>query len=256
MLAGFALATIIALAAHAKRSLSASGALAAVAVATACAAAGWSWAWMLIAFFTSATLLSKFGEGAKRARTGDIVEKGGERDVWQVLANGGVFAALAIASLAWPSVLWQAAGAGAIAASTSDTWATEIGTLSSAVPRSIITRTRVPPGTSGGVTPIGTITGLAGAIFIAIVALLAGWPLRAACAAIVGGFAGSLVDSIVGASIQRKRWCEQCGHGTERAVHTCGTVTMPAGGFRWLGNDLVNLVSTIGGACLGSLCLL
>lgn len=254
--AGLALSTAIALVSFRKRALSGSGAGAAVILGTACAAAGWTWAWLLISFFVSATALSKAGETAKRSRTDDVVDKSGDRDMMQVLANGGAFAALAIVSLFVRSNLPEAAAAAALAASTADTWATEIGTLSRSMPRSILSMNVVPRGTSGGVTVTGIIASIAGAGFIASVTMLLGWPSVVALAALAGGFAGSALDSLLGAAVQEKRWCEQCGRGTERAVHTCGAKTIHASGIGGLNNDLVNFLSSVGGAAVGCLCLL
>src|SRR3569833_1751003 len=127
--AGAMLSLVIALVARRARSLSTSGAAAAVVVGTLAVAAGWSWGLLLILYFASSTLLSRIGKAEKERRTADVVEKGGERDAWQVFANGGVFAGAAVGSLVWPSPAWLALGAGALAASASDTWATEIGTL-------------------------------------------------------------------------------------------------------------------------------
>lgn len=253
--AGFLAAIAIALAARNRRALSDSGALAAVAVATACAAAGLSWAGLLIAFFLAGTALSRIDGGAKRALVGQIVGKSGARDALQVFANGGPFAAIAIASVAWPSPRWQILGAAAIASSSADTWATEIGTLSRRPPRSIVSGSTVTAGTSGGVTWLGMCAALVGAAFIACIALLSGWPLRAAYAAIVGGFAGSVIDSILGATMQTRRRCGTCGKDTERVIHGCGSSTEIIGGVRWLDNDAVNLVSSIGGAVTGALWL-
>lgn len=255
LLAGFVLSALIAAGARWKRALSASGTIAAIAVATACSAAGWSWAWILIAFFVSSTILSKAGEESKRARIGNVVEKGGERDAWQVLANGGAFAAIALASLIWPASIWHAAAAGAIASSTADTWSTEIGTLSRSDPRSIISGINVAPGVSGGITILGTIAQILGAAFISAIVYAFGWGDRAAVAAIIGGIGGSLIDSVLGATIQGTRWCLHCQRGTERAVHTCGTLTVHSKGLTWLGNDVVNFLSSVGGAMLGLLCL-
>jgi uncharacterized protein (TIGR00297 family) len=256
LLAGLGLAVSVALIAWSRRALSLSGAIAAVAVAAVCTAAGWSWASLLIAFFLSGTGLSKVGEREKRSRTSGVVEKGGERDAWQVLANGGVFAAAALAGVIWPSGIWQVFGAGALAASTADTWATEIGGLSRSTPKSIVSMRAVEPGTSGGVTWLGIWAALCGAMFIAAFAHVLGWSLRAVCAAIVGGFFGALVDSLVGATLQARRWCTQCERGTERAVHVCGTMTAPSGGIPWLNNDFVNALSSVAGALIGLSCLL
>jgi uncharacterized protein (TIGR00297 family) len=254
--AGFVLSIAIAAAARRGGALSRSGAVTAIVVATACTAAGWSWAWLLISFFSSATILSKAGESVKRSRAHDIVEKSANRDMWQVLANGGVFAMFALVSLVSHSTLIPAAAAGALAASTADTWSTEIGMLSPSMPRSVLTMKPVPHGTSGAVTIEGLIASVAGGGFIALIAVMLGWPLITACSAIAGGVGGSLIDSLIGATIQEKRWCEQCACGTERAVHTCGTATISAGGVRGLDNDVVNFLSSIGGALVGSLCLL
>ncbi|MEO8575355.1 MAG: DUF92 domain-containing protein, partial [Gemmatimonadales bacterium] len=94
-----------------------------------------------------------------------------------------------------------------------------------------------------------------GAAIIAIAALLLGWHRDAACAALVGGLGGSLVDSIIGASIQVRRRCPSCEKPTERTIHACGTTTVIAGGLRWLDNDAVNFVSSIAGALIGGVCL-
>lgn len=235
------------------RGLSASGTVAALAAGAACLAAGWTWLIMLLAFYMSSTLLSRFHTDAKRERAGDVVEKGGDRDMWQVAANGGVFTVLAVASTVTHSPVFFGAGAGAIAASAADTWATEIGLLSRRMPRSIFSMQRVPPGTSGGVTLAGLAGSFAGSAFIAIAAVLLDWPSSASIAALIGGLGGSLADSLLGATVQSRRSCPACGVGTERAVHGCGTTTLRAGGFNWMRNDLVNFFCSLTGAFLGYL---
>src|SRR5256885_16143890 len=77
-----------------------------------------------------------------------------------VAANGGV-AALAARGGGWFFV------AGAPAAATADTWATEIGRHSPIAPRLITNGRRVAPGTDGGMTLLGTAGGIVGAGFIA-----------------------------------------------------------------------------------------
>ena len=250
---GFLLAGVITFVARRTESLSPGGAAAALLIGTICAAAGWGWAIVLVAFFASATGLSLYRRSFKYEIVGEYVEKLGGRDAWQVAANGGIFALLAIASIAYPSTVWILAGAGAIAAVTADTWATEIGTLAKHFPKLITTGQVVPTGTSGAVTWRGSFAGLAGALTIAIVALTAGWGTRAAIASIVGGMAGLLIDSIFGATIQRRQWCERCDKPTERLVHSCGTTTQPQGGISWVNNDAVNAMSSLVGALVAGL---
>jgi uncharacterized protein (TIGR00297 family) len=216
-----------------------------------CTAAGWGWGLLLVTFFISANGLSRYRRTTKLARMAAMLEKGVERDAWQVAANGGVYTAAAIGALIHPSPIWFPFAAGAIAASTADTWATEIGSLADHPPKLITSGFAVPTGTSGGVTWAGTFAGLGGATLIAVLALLAGWSLRSAWAAVAGGIAGSLVDSFAGATIQRRRWCERCNEPTERLLHTCGTTTLPDGGIGWVNNDVVNVISSLTGAVVG-----
>lgn len=251
--AGFATAAAIALAARRHGSLSDSGAGAATVLGAVVAAAGWDWGALLIMFFSTSTLLSRWRQEGKQARTAGMVAKSGRRDAWQVAANGGVFGLCAVGALASPHALWLAAGAGAIAAAAADTWSTEVGTAVGSTPRSLTTWQLVPAGTSGGVSAAGTAAALAGAIVIGGVVLLVGWPLAAGAAAVAGGLGGAMLDSLVGATVQSRRWCARCSAETERAVHHCGAATTVTRGLGWLDNDGVNLCCTVGGAVVGTL---
>ena len=93
---------------------------------------------------------------------------------------------------------------------------------------------------------VGTAAGVGGALFIGVVAALASWPAPFAAVAL-GGAAGALADSVLGATLQSRRWCELCATATERLVHSCGTPTRQAGGLAGLDNDAVNAAcSTVG----------
>ena len=243
-------AALIAALARRAHALSVSGAVAATLVGTAAIAAGWDWGVLLVAFFVASSLLSRVHRREKQHATSSIVAKGDERDATQVLANGALFAAAAAAFVAWPTVAWQAVGAGTLAAATADTWATEIGMLSPRAPRSIVTWRRLPAGTSGGVTLLGIFGAVLGAAFIQMTALLLRWPESAVVAALAGGIAGALADSFAGALVQQRRWCAQCGVPTERRVHSCGAPTRISGGFPFLDNDGVNLFCTAVGAAV------
>jgi uncharacterized protein (TIGR00297 family) len=246
-LIGGLLSIVVTLIARTTQTLSRSGAIAAAIVGTICFAAGWSWGALLFAFFASSSALSKLGKVRKAEIAGRVVGKGDERDFAQVLANGGFYATAALGHLLVPSPAWLAMAAGSLAASTADTWATEVGTLAAAEPVSIITGKQVPAGTSGGLTLLGTAAAIAGGLFIGAAATLAHWPVPFA-AVVLGGIAGALADSILGATVQARRWCDLCAMGTERFVHSCGTQTRHAGGFARFDNDGVNAVCSAIGA--------
>jgi uncharacterized protein (TIGR00297 family) len=249
---GLLLATAIALLAYRTRALTAHGAFAAVVTGTAAAAAGWSWAIILIVYFISASLLSRHRSAEKDVRAGGFTEKHGARDGVQVFANGGVFAAMAVAYAIQPDRVWETLAAGALAASAADTWATEIGVLARQTPRSILDGRPVTVGTSGGITAQGTLGGGAGALFVALSTWLAGWPATATISAIAGGILGCLLDSVVGATLQGRWWCPACGSATEQRRHRCGAAGVRVGGIGWLDNDGVNAIATFGGALLGA----
>ena len=249
VLAGTLLALAVALIARRAHALSTSGALAAWLTGTLASGAGWEWAILLIGYFVTSAALSRAGARVKAARTGGIVEKGGARDAWQVTANGGVFAAMAGTALGWPEMAGSLfeLGAAALAASAADTWSTELGTWLGGTPRSITTLAPVRPGTSGGITLWGSAGAVLGAGVVTGGAILLGAPGPAWLSLMVAGVAGSLADSLLGASVQARRHCPTCDRATERRVHDCGVVTIPAGGFSWLTNDGVNAAATVVG---------
>lgn len=252
-MSGLVVAMVIATLARRARLLSTSGAAAATLVGAAAVAAGWDWGALLLAFFLASSLLSRVGRKTKAAASAGMLDKGDQRDASQVLANGALFVLAAAGFAIEPSLAWQAIGGGALAAAASDTWSTEIGMLAPRPPRSIVTLRRVAPGTSGGVTPLGLLGGALGAAFIELTAVLLHWPWQVAGPVLAGGIAGSLADSLLGALVQQRRWCDRCGKETERRVHLCGATTRVVGGLTWLDNDGVNALCTLAGGAVAGL---
>ena len=266
LLLGLALSILIAALAYWRGSLSRSGALGALLVGTLIfGLGGWVWGVALAVFFISSSALSHFKERQKAA-VAEKFEKGHRRDMGQVLANGGLGALIAVAAAvvpqsAVPNALWFYLFLGVMATVTADTWATELGTLSAAPPRLITSGRVVEVGTSGGVSPLGTGVSLAGGLLIvltvAVLGPLAGllpWsaaPLLALAGGLSGA-AGSLLDSLMGATVQQIYYCDTCRKETERRVHRCGTTTRPLRGWGWVNNDLVNLVSSLGGGLVAT----
>ena len=249
---GAIVAAAIAFAAWKARTLTRSGAVAGFVAGAVSIGAGWSWGFLLVAFFVTASILSRVGEARKSVLTGPVVEKGAERDAWQVAANGAVYVGAAATWIAFHNSASFAVAIGALAASTADTWSTEIGTLGGGVPRLIVSGRKVPAGTSGGLTAAGTIGALAGAVLAALGAIWANWPVSF-FAVVAAGLAGAFADSLLGATIQSRRWCERCDSATERKIHDCGTATVDAGGLSWLNNDGVNFLSTLIGGLVALL---
>lgn len=267
LLLGAGAPALVALGARWRRALSGGGALAAVGVGAAVVGGGgWWWGLLIVAFFLSSSALGRGRRGATAAAAGPPVvaaARGSERDAVQVLANGGVAALLAVAAAVWPEGAAIAYGgfAGALAAATADTWATEIGARSRSAPRSIVDRRPVPVGTSGGVTPLGSAASIGGAAFLAALAgvgVAAGaapsdagpWVVLVAVA--LAGVAGSLIDSVLGATLQAAYRCPACGRPTERPIDDCGTVAELVRGNRLIDNDVVNVAATLVGAVVGA----
>ncbi len=261
---GIVLSGLIAFAAYWRGSLSRSGVAGAMVVGTAIFGfGGWVWGMLLVTFFVSSSLLSHYKETAK-ADLAEKFDKGHRRDLSQTLANGGAGALLAIAYWLHPSPALLAAFVGAMATVNADTWATELGVLSHLPPRLITTWRTVERGTSGGVSGLGTLAALAGALTIGLAALvylaldgvfggpgfaLAGWMLLPA--ALLGGLAGSLFDSLMGATVQAIYYSARRHKETEKRIDPDGTPNVRRRGWRWLNNDGVNFVSSLGGALVG-----
>ena len=231
-------------------SLTTSGQWAAFFMGVVVTAVGWSWAALLIAFFLTSTSLTRWRAEEKRQFTLATLPQSTQRTATQVFANGGLFMLCAVAMARTGNFWWALAGTGALAAASADTWSTEIGTFFGVAPRSILTWRPIARGMSGGISLPGTAAGLAGSLFIAVLATVAmpafGW--RMIVAATLGGFAGCLGDSALGAGLQSRRWCDRCHEWTERRVHPCGYRTSHRRGFAWMSNDFVNALATLIGA--------
>jgi uncharacterized protein (TIGR00297 family) len=203
---------------------------------------GVSATFVLLTFFISSSGMS-FLFKRNKAGVSEKHAKGSRRDAWQVLANGGVSGVMIVLSAMFPQFNWHWwAFCASLAAANADTWATELGVLSPIKPRLITTWKQVEMGTSGGITPVGTLSSLLGSFLVALVGYLSSGGSGLMLVAItLLGFAGSLVDSVLGATVQAVYHCPTCRKETERhPLHVCGTKTTIIRGFPWLNNDWVN----------------
>jgi uncharacterized protein (TIGR00297 family) len=247
------LAGLVAGAGWRRGALSADGALAATAVGAATFGAGGLDAGLgLIAFFVTGSALSR-----RKMVAGEVESsKGHRRDAAQVFANGGV-AALAALLGARGSSRARGATIGALAAAAADTWASEIGVRSPTPPRSIVTCQVVPPGTSGGTTPLGWAAAAAGALVVGATIAVVGRDARSVGAilarSLAGGLVGTLVDSLAGATLQAAYRCPVCGTPAESPGMHCGEPRLLVRGSSVITNDAVNLLGTVSGALVGAM---
>lgn len=258
LLLGLLLSSGIGLLAHRRKSLSRSGIIGATITGTTTVGlGGWSWGFSLIFFFVSSSLLSHWRAKDKQCTAADKFSKGSQRDFAQVMANGGVATMMAVgytfSDTSPARALLQAGYVGALATATADTWATELGVLSPHAPRLITSGRTIAPGTSGGVTPLGTAASAMGALALGGVFSLLQCNHQS-CQFIplistISGLVGSSSDSVLGATVQAMYYCPTCDKETERRVHSCGTTTRPLRGIPWMQNDAVNFLAT----CVGSL---
>ncbi|HOU13968.1 MAG TPA: DUF92 domain-containing protein [Anaerolineae bacterium] len=274
---GFIISAAIGWAAYKREALSVSGVAGAILTGTAIfGLGGWPWGLLLITFFVLSSLLSKYKEATKETLA-EKFAKGSRRDLAQALANGGAGALIAIAHwLTGQPLLWFAF-VGAMATVNADTWATELGVLSKRPPRLITTGKPVDVGTSGGISLPGTLAtlaggaviGVAGALFLYLDSLIRYTPrillhpesciLRPAnCTllpviAALAGLAGSLFDSLLGATVQAIYYSTSREKETEKVIDPDGTPNTLLRGWRWLNNDWVNFISSVIGAAVAVL---
>ncbi len=154
---------------------------------------GFNWLILLLLFLILGTVFTQFRKTYKQ-RIGLVHEK---RTVRNVISNGIVPVILAIFGN-------YAGFIGAISAATADTLASEIGVLSS--PVLITTREVVKPGTDGGVSILGTLAGLLGALIIGVSAFIVKVSpdiTHSICISVIAGLVGCFADSLLGATLER-----------------------------------------------------
>lgn len=94
---------------------------------------------------------------------------------------------------------------GAISAALADTLSSEIGLTSKKKPVLITSGEEVEAGVDGGITFKGIVAAFAGALLVAGFHLFLNWNAGMFFVLIIAGVAGSLVDSLFGAVLERKK---------------------------------------------------
>ncbi len=264
ILIGFIISLVLGLFAFRNEALSQSGTIAAILLGSfVYIFGGVSWFILLAVFFLTSLYFTRFKAKEKAAVVREFA-KGGIRDFWQVLANGGTAGLLAVGYFYYQSPLFFYAFLGVLGTVTADTWATELGILGRHRPRLITNGRPVAVGTSGAVSLGGTVSAAAGGLVIALAALFLSYgpqwitpfsvstPFLLIGITLLASVAGSFVDSYLGATVQAMYYCTRDKKETEKLVHSCGEKTVAIRGFPWFDNDLVNLASSMAGGLIAA----
>ena len=199
---------------------------------------GWRWTVCLIfAFFVIAAADKVVGHIRPR-------QEHEPRTARQVAENGLPALLAAVGFRVFPGLGagFLAAFCAALGQALCDSLSSDVGVLSRRAPVDLVRWKPVEPGSSGGVSLLGTLTGLGGSVLcVGFCCLLLGLsPLRGL--AVAGtAFAGTLLDSLLGSTLQARFRCAVCGKLTEKRRH-CGAPARHESGWARLDNGAVNLV--------------
>jgi uncharacterized protein (TIGR00297 family) len=162
---------------------------------------------ILFTFFSLGSWASKHKYTWKALR-GVAQENKGRRGSKHAIAKGGVGLVMAIMALLTDTPeIFTIAFVAAFATATFDTISSELGQIYGKRPFLITTMRPAPAGTDGAISVEGTILGVLSATFISMEAyLLHLINLRSIAIVIIAAFAGTTVESILGATIERKKW--------------------------------------------------
>lgn len=247
-----------------KKSLDLSGAIAAFFVGVLTFKSGFYFTIILLFFFFSSSKLTKYKADIKKQREEDYHENQG-RNWKQVLANGGfptllcyfylsnnfsspiVFGKNQLETFLLLSYLC------AYCCNCGDTWSSELGILSSEEPFHVLTFKRVPHGTNGGISKIGTIASVvAGLIYgiiiysyILIQKFFYNFSLenqyKIIFFTIFSSTFGSIIDSILGSIFEYSGYCNE----KKMIVKVKSPTTIHISGMNLLDGNGVNFVSNI-----------
>lgn len=163
-----------------------------------------TWFLLMLAFFILGTIFTKYKYEIKK-REGVAESRGGVRGFTNVFANGLMALCGAILYGIYGEPAFISLFVGSIAAATADTTASELGMLGKQ-PYLITTLKQVPKGSDGGVTLMGEGLATLAALLIGIIAFaLEIAPAEIIPVAAISGFVGTNIDSLVGATLERRK---------------------------------------------------
>ena len=164
--------------------------------------------------------------GYRRKLALGVAEPREGRTAWQIVANLAIAALGSVVFSATGNRSWLIASLAALAEAATDTVASEIGQYRNSDSRLITSWKSVPAGTDGGITLAGTVAGMAAGLVIAVVAAVGGMlSLAESWIPVTAGFAGMLIDSFLGATLQQRSWI------SNQTVNLLGTLAAAAIGY-------------------------
>lgn len=162
---------------------------------------------LLASFFALGVIATSWKLNTK-AKAGLAEDSRGKRKAGQVLGNAGVPAILALLAISGMGdvALLQLMIAASFSAATADTLSSELGNIYGNRYYHIPSFRKAVRGVNGAVSWQGTLAGVIGSGFIALVySAGAGWSFRNFFIIVIAGTVGNIADSILGVTLENKR---------------------------------------------------
>ncbi len=199
---------------------------------------------ILVTVFLGTVIASKIRKNERLKININTIEKYGQKDIYEIIANVGVGTILIILYKFLQNELLLVIYASIMAESLADSLASDIGVLSHKRPINIITLKRSEPGLSGNISLLGLASSFIGSLIIGLIFTTFTFNIKYLIIITLSGFLGAIFDSVLGATIQVKYKCCACQKITEKKMH-CQKKTKYYKGIKAINNDLVNLLSNI-----------
>lgn len=204
----------------------------------------------LLVFFILGSIISKFTNTSKSKAVES--QEGEEARNWvQVVCNSLPATVLVWLYHIYPEKrIYLLLAFGVFSSAAADTFASEIGMLNKGKVYNILTLKEVANGLSGGVSFLGFLAGGLGSFILSLLSYPE-FGIRGIVYISIIGFIGSILDSIIGASLQRK----YRGEDGSLQDRNNSPKEKPSAGYIFISNNIVNLLTLSITPLLGHLIL-